>query len=80
MSTSKDLVFEAVAEVAHSAVLCFLVIRDHISLSMLDNLFVSIEALVKLCIYISYHTPVELQCSFLCTSLKQVSSSNAHKN
>jgi len=40
------LSFEPVAEVANSDVLCFLLIRDHMFLSTLDNLFVSIEALV----------------------------------
>lgn len=47
------LSFEAMAEVADSDMLCFLIVRDHISLSTLDNLSVSVEALVQLCIYIS---------------------------
>lgn len=47
------LSFEALAEVADCDVLCFLIIRDPLSLSTLDSLLVSIEALAQLCIYIS---------------------------
>lgn len=62
MSTSKCLVFWSNGRSGSLWCNCvFLILRDHLSLSTLDNIFVSIEALLQLCIFISYHIPLEIQ-------------------
>lgn len=55
------LSFEVMAEVTGSEHLCFLDAKRSSLSANTGQFLVSIQALLQLCIYISYHIPLEIQ-------------------